>query len=855
MPRKSTKKTPKPVRPQLGDGVEILNAGSVLEDSITRTLEVNYMPYAMSVIVSRALPEIDGFKPAHRKLLYTMYEMGLLKGARTKSANIVGSTMHLNPHGDAAIYDTMVRMGRGNESLLMPFVDSKGNFGKAYSRDMSCAAARYTEAKLENVCEELFRDIDKETVDFVPNYDGTTTEPTLLPVTFPTILANNTLGIAVGMACNICSFNLAELCATTVALMKDPHHDIAATMPAPDFVGGGQILYDEAQMREIYEHGRGSVKVRARYNVVPGENMIEITQIPPTTTVEAIMDKIAELVKAGKIKEISDMRDETDLNGLKLTLDLKRGVDADKLMAKLFKTTPLEDSFSANFNILVAGQPRVMGVREILQEWTAFRVECVRRRTYYDLHGKEKRLHLLQGLAAILLDIDKAIKIIRTTEEESEVVPNLMIGFGIDEVQADYVAEIKLRHLNREYILKRTSEIEQLEKDIADLNDVLAKPARVRRIIINELNEVAKKYAQPRRSEILYDLPEEEAAAEEETVPDYPVTVFFTREGYLKKIPPQSLRTAGAHKLKEGDEIVQQVETRNNVEALFFTDKQQVYKVRLAELEDGKVAQMGIFVPGRLGMDEGENILAMVITGDYSGFVLFFFASGKCAKILLSSYATKQNRRKLLKAYCDKEPLAKLLYLPEETELAIRTSAKRLFPNFSFVDAPFNKKYYKEGHPETEIAYMGCRTRVIGNVYDPTREICPRRGNLSFTSINLPRIAIKAKGDVGWFFEELERLYNAYTAKGLQNMALIVDANHANSGKKYQEQPRICKEVLHSCRHSGEIKSMVKGFMVESYIEDGAQPIGGGIYGKSITDPCLGWAKTEAMVLDLADRV
>ena len=440
----------------------------------------------------------------------------------------------------------------------------------------------------------------------------------------------------------------------------------------------GQIIYDEAQMREIYEKGRGSVRVRAKYNVVPGENMLEITQIPPTTTVEAIMDKIAELVKAGKIKEISDMRDETDLNGLKLTLDLKRGVDADKLMAKLFKTTPLEDSFSANFNILVAGQPRVMGVREILQEWTAFRVECVRRRTYYDLHGKEKRLHLLQGLAAILLDIDKAIKIIRTTEEESEVVPNLMIGFGIDEVQADYVAEIKLRHLNREYILKRTSEIEQLEKDIADLNDVLAKPARVRRIIINELNEVAKKYAQPRRSEILYDLPEEEAAAEEETVPDYPVTVFFTREGYLKKIPPQSLRTAGAHKLKEGDEIVQQVETRNNVEALFFTDKQQVYKVRLAELEDGKVAQMGIFVPGRLGMDEGENILAMVITGDYSGFVLFFFASGKCAKIPLSSYATKQNRRKLLKAYCDKEPLAKLLYLPEETELAIRTSASRM---------------------------------------------------------------------------------------------------------------------------------------------------------------------------------
>ena len=672
-PKKQPRKLSSPIA-----GAYIEGSGIVEQKDIVSTLEENYMPYAMSVIVSRALPEIDGFKPSHRKLLYTMYKMGLLTGNRTKSANIVGQTMRLNPHGDAAIYETMVRLARGNEALLHPYVDSKGNFGKAYSRDMSCAAARYTEAKLEGVCEELFRDIDKETVDFVPNYDGTTTEPTLLPVTFPTILANNTLGIAVGMACNICSFNLAELCATTVALMKDPKHDISTTMPAPDFVGGGQILYDEAQMREVYENGRGSIKVRARYNVVPGENMLEITQIPPTTTVEAIMDKIAELVKAGKIKEISDMRDETDLNGLKLTLDLKRGVDPEKLMAKLYKTTPLEDSFSCNFNVLVSGQPRVMGVREILQEWTAFRMECVRRRTYYDLHGKEKRLHLLKGLAAILLDIDKAIHIIRTTEEETEVVPNLMIGFGIDEVQADYVAEIKLRHLNREYILKRTGEIEQLEKDIADLNDILAKPARIRRIIINELNDVAKKYAQPRRSEILYDLPEEESGAEEESIPDYPVTVFFTREGYLKKIPPQSLRTAGAHKLKEGDEIIHQVETRNNVEALFFTDKQQVYKVRLNELEDGKVAQMGIYLPGRLGMDEGENILAMVITGDYSGYVLFFFAGGKCAKIPLASYATKQNRRKLLKAYSDKEPLAKLLFLPEDTELAIRTNAGRM---------------------------------------------------------------------------------------------------------------------------------------------------------------------------------
>ena len=674
--RKEKKLTP--ARPQLGDNVEILSAGEVLESAITDTLETNYMPYAMSVIVSRALPEIDGFKPAHRKLLYTMYEMGLLKGNRTKSANIVGSTMHLNPHGDAAIYDTMVRMGRSNESLLVPFVDSKGNFGKAYSRDMAYAAARYTEAKLEPVCDELFRDIDKDTVDFVPNYDGTTTEPTLLPVTFPTILANNTLGIAVGMASNICSFNLEELCNATIALMKDPQADLREIIPAPDFVGGGTILYDAAEMQNVLENGRGSVRVRAKWSYDKENNCIDVTQIPPTTTVEAIMDKITELVKLGKIREISDMRDETDLNGLKLTIDLKRGQDPDKLMARLYKATPLEDSFACNFNVLIAGQPKVLGVRSILNEWIAFRAECVRRRTYYDLQGKQKRLHLLKGLKAILLDIDKAIEIVRNTAEETEVVPNLMIGFGIDEVQAEYVAEIKLRHLNREYILKRTGEIEQLENDIADLKDILEKPARIRKIIIKELTEVAKKYAQPRRSEILYDLPEEESGAEEETIPDYPVTVFFTREGYLKKIPPQSLRTAGAHKLKEGDEIIQQVETRNNVEALFFTDKQQVYKVRLNELEDGKVAQMGIFIPGRLGMDEGENILAMVITGDYAGFMLFFFESGKCAKIPLASYATKLNRRKLLKAYCDKEPLAKMVFLPEETELAIRTSAGRL---------------------------------------------------------------------------------------------------------------------------------------------------------------------------------
>ena len=678
MPRKSTKKTIKPVRPQLGDGVEILNAGSVLEDPITRTLETNYMPYAMSVIVSRALPEIDGFKPAHRKLLYTMYEMGLLKGARTKSANIVGSTMHLNPHGDAAIYDTMVRMGRGNESLLVPFVDSKGNFGKAYSRDMSCAAARYTEAKLEGVCEELFRDIDKETVDFVPNYDSTTTEPTLLPVTFPTILANNTLGIAVGMACNICSFNLAELCATTVALMKDERHDISTTMPAPDFVGGGQILYDEAQMREIYENGRGSVKVRARYNVVPGENMIEVTQIPPTTTVEAIMDKIAELVKAGKVKEISDMRDETDLNGLKLTLDLKRGVDADKLMAKLFKATPLEDSFSANFNILVSGQPRVMGVREILKEWTAFRVECVRRRTYYDLQGKQKRLHLLKGLKAFLLDIDKAIEIVRNTAEETEVVPNLMIGFGIDEVQAEYVAEIKLRHLNREYILKRTEEIEELENAIADLEDILKRPARINKIIMKELADVAKKYGKPRRCEIMYEVPAVEGEEPEQQIPDYPVHLFFTRDGYFKKITPQSLRMSGEQKLKDGDEVLFTCESTNSVELLFFTNHRQVYKSHAYDFNDSKASVLGDYVASALGMEEGEVPLYMVVTPDYKGWMLFFYDNGKCAKVPLSSYETKQNRRKLLKAYSDKAELAFMRHLPEETELAIFTTNNRL---------------------------------------------------------------------------------------------------------------------------------------------------------------------------------
>ena len=677
MARKKEKKLT-PARPQLGDNVEILSAGEVLESAITDTLETNYMPYAMSVIVSRALPEIDGFKPAHRKLLYTMYEMGLLKGNRTKSANIVGSTMHLNPHGDAAIYDTMVRMGRSNESLLVPFVDSKGNFGKAYSRDMAYAAARYTEAKLEPVCDELFRDIDKDTVDFVPNYDGTTTEPTLLPVTFPTILANNTLGIAVGMASNICSFNLEELCNATIALMKDPQADLREIIPAPDFVGGGTILYDAAEMQNVLENGRGSVRVRAKWSYDKENNCIDVTQIPPTTTVEAIMDKITELVKLGKIREISDMRDETDLNGLKLTIDLKRGQDPDKLMTRLYKATPLEDSFACNFNVLIAGQPKVLGVRSILNEWIAFRAECVRRRTYYDLQGKQKRLHLLKGLKAILLDIDKAIEIVRNTAEETEVVPNLMIGFGIDEVQAEYVAEIKLRHLNREYILKRTEEIEELENAIADLEDILKRPARINKIIMKELADVAKKYGKPRRCEIMYEVPAAESEEPEQQIPDYPVHLFFTRDGYFKKITPQSLRMSGEQKLKDGDEVLFTCESTNSVELLFFTNHRQVYKSHAYDFGDSKASVLGDYVASALGMEEGEVPLYMVVTPDYKGWMLFFYDNGKCAKVPLSSYETKQNRRKLLKAYSDKAVLAFMRYLPEETELAIFTSNHRL---------------------------------------------------------------------------------------------------------------------------------------------------------------------------------
>ena len=676
MPRKSTKKTPKPVRPQLGDGVEILNAGSVLEDPITRTLEVNYMPYAMSVIVSRALPEIDGFKPAHRKLLYTMYEMGLLKGARTKSANIVGSTMHLNPHGDAAIYDTMVRMGRGNESLLVPFVDSKGNFGKVYSRDMAYAASRYTEAKLAPICAELFRDLDCDAVDFVDNYDNTTKEPALLPTTYPNVLVSANQGIAVGMASQICGFNLGEVCDTTIQLLKNPDHDIATTLLAPDFSTGGQILCDPEELGRIYETGRGGVKVRAKYRYIKSENIIEIFEIPYSTSLEAILDKVSELMKAGKIKEISDMRDETDLSGLKLAIDLKRGVDPDKLMQKLFRLTPLQDTVSCNFNILIAGMPRVLGVRALLEEWLAWRTECVRRRVYFVLHKKQEKLHLLQGLKRILLDIDKAIEIIRRTEEEAEVVPNLMIGFGIDQVQAEYVAEIKLRNINKEYILKRVQETAALEEEIEDLEDTLQKPARIRKIIVGELEEVRKKYAQPRKTEIIFSH-EAEYEEEPEETPDYPVTLFLSREGYFKKITAQSLRMSGEQKFKEGDELFRQVEATNNTELMFFTDRQQVYKVRAADFADGKASLLGDYLPTKLGMDEEEKVIDLVLPGDYSGHVLFFFENGKCARVSLSAYATTSNRRKLTGAYSDKSPLAALVPLTEDRELALISTEPR----------------------------------------------------------------------------------------------------------------------------------------------------------------------------------
>ena len=655
----------------------IAGAGEIVQQDISDTLRQNFMPYAMSVIMSRAIPEIDGFKPSHRKLLYTMYKMGLLGPTRTKSANIVGQTMKLNPHGDAAIYDTMVRLARGYEALLHPYVDSKGNFGKAYSRDMAWAAPRYTEAKLEAICKELFQDIDKDTVDFVDNYDSTMKEPTLLPATFPSVLVNANTGIAVGMASNICPFNLAEVCRTTIALLRDPEADIFATMQAPDFPGGGQILFDRAQMENIYKTGRGSFRVRSRYSYDKSQNCIDVTQIPPTTTIEVIVERVIDLVKQGKLKEIADIRDETGMDGLKITIDLKRGTDPDKLMQKLFKLTTLEDSFACNFNVLIAGTPRVLGVRELLEEWTAFRVECVRRRTHFDLEKKREKLHLLQGLELILLDIDKAIRIVRETEEEAEVVPNLMIGFGIDQIQAEYVAEIKLRHLNREYILKRTQEIAELERDIAQLEGILASKAKVKGIIVKELEAVAQKYGQPRRSMILYADEVEEAQVEEQ-VPDYPVHLFFTKEGYFKKITPQSLRMSGEQKLKEGDEITQQLEAQNTAELLFFSNKSQVYKMKAADFADTKASVLGEYIPARAQMDEGESAAYMAVTYQYDGFMLFFFENGKVAKVEMSAYQTKQNRKKLLNAYSDKSPLTAALYVREDCEVLLTASSGRM---------------------------------------------------------------------------------------------------------------------------------------------------------------------------------
>ena len=655
----------------------IENAGVMVEQPITETLEKNYMPYAMSVILSRAIPEIDGFKPSHRKLLYTMYKMGLLTSARTKSANVVGQTMRLNPHGDVAIYETLVRLSRGYEALLYPYVDSKGNFGKAYSRDMAYAASRYTEVKLEKICQELFSDIDKDTVDFVDNYDATMKEPKLLPVTYPGILVNANMGIAVGMASSICPFNLGEVCETTIALMNDPSHDISSTLTAPDFPGGGYILYNKAELDKIYSTGRGSVTVRSRYTYDKQNNCIDITEIPPTTTIEAIMDKVIDLIKAGRIREIADMRDETDLSGLKITIDLKRGTDPDKLMQKLFRLTPLEDNFSCNFNVLVGGMPKVMGVGELLSEWIAFREDCVKRRIYFDLTKKKEKLHLLRGLEKILLDIDKAIRIVRETEEEREVVPNLMIGFGIDETQAEFVAEIRLRQLNREYILKRTDEIGELEKDIAEMESTLQSRRKIRSVITSELRQVIKKYSQPRKSILIFPSDEPQEAEEDDT-PDYPVNLFFTREGYFKKITNQSLRMSADQKLKEGDSITQSVTATNRSELLFFTDKCQVYKTTAADFDDTKASVLGDYLPAKLGMDSGENPVFMAVTTDYQGYLLFAFENGKAAKVPLSAYATKTRRRKLANAYSDKARLVQALQLAEDCEVLFTSSDTRM---------------------------------------------------------------------------------------------------------------------------------------------------------------------------------
>ena len=671
------KKEPELNRKKLNtDGVVGL-VGATTEQPITETLETNYMPYAMSVIVSRAIPEIDGFKPSHRKLLYTMYKMGLLSGGRTKSANIVGQTMQLNPHGDSAIYETMVRLARGNETLLHPFVDSKGNFGKVYSRDMAYAASRYTEAKLESICTEIFKDIDSDTVDMVDNYDATMKEPTLLPTTFPNVLVSANQGIAVGMASNICSFNLREVCQTAISLMKDPEHDILQTLPGPDFSTGGQLLFDEASTREIYSTGRGSFKLRAKWRYVKDGNLIEITEIPYTTATEIIIDKVSELNKAGKLKEIADMRDETDLGGLKLTIDLRRGVDPEQLMQKLYRLTPLQDSFPCNFNILIAGMPRVMGIGEILEEWTAWRIECIKRRLFYQIGKKEDRLHLLKGLERILLDIDKAIATIRETEQDSEVIPNLMIEFGIDEIQANFVAEIKLRNINKEYILKQTRAISDLEEEIDKLRGILGSQKKLQNVIIKELEYVMDKFGQERKTEIIYNVAEIEEQTEEEVIPDYPVTVFVSREGYLKKITAQSLRMSGEQKFKEGDSLAFSKATTNRDELLVFTDKFQCYKAKLSDFEDGKASQLGDYLPQKLGMEPEEKVIQVVLTGEYKGFILFFFENGKVARVPLSAYETKTNRRKLTGAYSDKSVLVKALALDADTQIAVYSSDGR----------------------------------------------------------------------------------------------------------------------------------------------------------------------------------
>lgn len=648
----------------------------VLEQPITETLETNYMPYAMSVIVSRAIPEIDGFKPSHRKLLYTMFKMGLLTGARTKSANIVGQTMRLNPHGDAAIYETMVRLSVGYEALLTPFVDSKGNFGKVYSRDMAYAASRYTEAKLSPVCAEVFKDIDKDNVDFVDNYDGSMKEPTLLPTAFPNVLVSANSGIAVGMASQICGFNLNEVCTAAVNYIKDPEFDIMSVMPAPDFPTGGEIIYDRREMEEIYRSGRGSFKLRAKWRHIPKENIIEIYEIPYTTTCEAIIDKVAELIKAGKVREINDMRDETDLGGLRLAIDLKRGVDPEKLMQKLFRMTTLQDSFPCNFNILVAGNPRVMGVPEILDEWTAWRMECIRRRVFFDLQKKQEKLHLLKGLAKILLDIDKAIEIIRNTELEADVVPNLMMGFGIDKVQAEYVAEIKLRNINREYILKRTAETKSLEEDIEELESILTNRRKIKNIIIKELEEINKKYPMPRKTSLVY-ASEVEEYSEEQQVEDYPVTLFLSREGYFKKITAQSLRMSGEQKYKDGDTLKLSFESTNRRELLVLTDKQQIYKTRVADFEDCKASVLGVYLPTKLGMDEGESVVTIIDPGEYKSNLLLAFENGKIARIEMAAYETKTNRKKLVNAYSDKSPLVSVIVLEEETDVVCYSSDDR----------------------------------------------------------------------------------------------------------------------------------------------------------------------------------